>query len=79
MGRRLFETQPVFRDALIESGESAVEGELFRAAVVESNRTQVDWKAIAQKLEPSRQLITAHTTEKTVVSVRTNSRKGVAA
>jgi hypothetical protein len=42
----------------------------FRATVISSDRDSVDWKAVAAKLRPSRQLVTAHTRHSTVVSVR---------
>lgn len=64
------------RETFIEAGVTALEGENFRAVVVESIRTMIDWKAVAAKLEPSRQLVTAHTTEKDVVSIRVNARRG---
>ena len=50
------------------------EGALFRATVSESIRATVDWKSIAQKLKPSRQLVTANTTTKPVITVRVTSR-----
>jgi len=64
------------RETFIEAGVTALEGESFRALVVESIRTLIDWKAVAAKLEPSRQLVTAHTTEKEVISIRVNARRG---
>ncbi len=67
------------RDVFIEAGVTAMEGETFRAVVVESLRTTINWKAVAAKLKPSRQLVTSHTTEKEVTSIRVNARRGVAA
>ena len=67
------------RESFIEAGVTAMEGETFRAVVVESMRTMIDWKAVAAKLRPSRQLVTAHTTEKEVISIRVNARRGIAA
>lgn len=64
------------REIFIEAGVTALEGESFRAMVVESLRTMIDWKAVAAKLEPSHQLVTAHTTEKEVISIRVNARRG---
>lgn len=64
------------RETFIDAGVTALEGESFRAVVVESMRTMIDWKSVAAKLEPSRQLITAHTTEKDVISIRVNARRG---
>ena len=67
------------RETFIEAGVTAMEGETFRAVVVESLRTTIDWKTVAAKMEPSRQLVTAHTTEKEVISIRVSARRGVAA
>ena len=67
------------RSTLIESGIEKLEDETFRALVVKSMRELIDWKAVAAKLEPSRQLVTAHTSEKEVISIRVNARRGVAA
>jgi hypothetical protein len=67
------------RDTLIAAGVKALEDDTFRALVVESIRTMIDWKAVAAKLSPSRQLVTAHTTEKEVISIRVNARRGAAA
>lgn len=49
------------------------EGDLFVANVVVSERDTVDWKAVAAKLEPSHQLVTAHTKHTTVVQVRSQA------
>ena len=44
-------------------GPERYNGSEFSALVFESEgRTVTDWRAIAEKFEPSRQLITAHTT-----------------
>ena len=52
------------RESFIKAGVKAMEGETFRTVVVESLRTMIDWKLVAAKLKPSRQLVRAHTTEK---------------
>jgi len=67
------------RTTLIESGIEVFEDNFFRALVVESLRTTIDWKSVAAKLKPSRQLVTSHTSEKEVVSIRVSARRGVAA
>lgn len=67
------------REVFIEAGVTAMEGKTFRAVVVESLRSTVNWKAVAAKLNPSRQLVTSHTTEKEVTSIRVNARRGAAA
>ncbi len=67
------------RNDFIAAGIKSVEGETFRAMVVESMRTSIDWKAVSAKLKPSRQLVRAHTSEKEVISIRVNARRGLAA
>ena len=52
------------------SGQKAWEGELFTATYIESNRSTVDWKAIAKKLAIPADLIAAHTTTAAVYSVK---------
>ncbi len=60
---------------LIYAGLTEADGGTFRATVSFTNRETVDWKAIAEKLEPSRQLITAYTTYTPTTTVRVTSRK----
>ncbi len=67
------------RNTLIEAGVKTLEDDLFRVLVVESMRTMIDWKSIAAKLKPSHQLVTAHTEDKEVISIRVSARRGVAA
>ena len=45
-------------------------GFVFQAHVIDSERESIDWRAIAEKLAPSRQLVTAHTTNSAVQSIR---------
>jgi hypothetical protein len=51
------------KQILAAAGPDVIEGTTHRAAVSITARTAIDWQAIAQHLKPSRQLITAHTTE----------------
>ena len=67
--------EKVLRDQIAELGAGAYDGDLFRASVSIADRETIDWRAIAEKLEPSRQLITAHTSAKTVTTVRVAARK----
>lgn len=51
------------RTALIETGEREIHSEMHRAVI--SNKVgaaRTDWKAVAAHFNPSRQLVTAHTT-----------------
>ena len=64
------------RAVMIEAGEKAFEDRKFRAVVVESMRTMIDWKSIAAKLKPSHQLVSAHTRVGEVISIRVSARRG---
>ena len=64
------------REVMIAAGISAFEDKKFRAVVVESLRTLIDWKSVAAKLKPSHQLVSAHTTQKDVISIRVSARRG---
>lgn len=47
---------------LLDSDESVVEGDFFRVALSRNvERETVNWKKIAAKFEPSRQLVRAYT------------------
>jgi hypothetical protein len=57
--------------ALIKAqGSGKHAGFVFQAHVIDSNREKTDWEAVAMKLNPSRQLITAHTESSIVQSIR---------
>jgi len=45
-------------------------GFVFTAKVIDSERETIDYKAICEKLQPSRQLITAHTSRAVIQSIR---------
>lgn len=45
-------------------------GFVFTAKVIDSERVTIDYKAICEKLNPSRQLVTAHTSSAIVQSIR---------
>lgn len=51
-------------------GAGRYAGDLWSCTVVEAERTTTDWRAVAERLGPSRQLITAHTTTTPVVTLR---------
>ena len=59
---------------LKDSGEPVVEGRLYRATVSKSEVSSADWRAVAEKLEPSWQLVAAHTTESERVALRVVAR-----
>jgi hypothetical protein len=64
------------KDALTAPGaaESAIEGNLYRAAVVSSNRSTTDWKKLAADLGIAADQIAAYTKTAAVYSVRVTSR-----
>jgi len=58
----LEQVEKQLRAALIESGQDKIIGKLYKAAVIHSEgRTSIDWQTIAERFNPSRQLIAAHT------------------
>ena len=64
--------------ARIEAGDAA-EGADFRASHALQNRSTVDWKAVAAKLNPSRQLVSAHTKTAEVHVIKVSGRVANAA
>jgi hypothetical protein len=65
------------KQELIDSGLAVVEGSFYRVAVSESEgKTLVDWRAIAEKFSPSRQLIKGNTSVgEAYFTVRVSARK----
>lgn len=52
-----------YKQLIIDSGETAIVGTDHRASVSYcEGREKIDWQSVAMKFNPSRQLITAHTT-----------------
>ncbi len=62
------------KDEAIMSGQKAFEGDLFKATYVETNRSAVDWKAIAKALNIPAELIAQHTSTTAVFSVKVTSK-----
>jgi hypothetical protein len=76
----LKEREDTYKAALIAAGHRAIEGTAHRATISEPiYRVTIDWRTIAERLEPSRQLIAAHTTtaEEPTITVRISGRKTV--
>ena len=69
--------EAALKQVLIDSGETIVDGEEHRAAIsLVAGKTTVDWRAVAEYLKPSRQLVTAHSTAgDDFVVVRVSARK----
>ena len=61
-------------DTAARTGQSSFEGEWFRATVSFSERATVAWKAIAEKLGASRQIIAGNTSTSEVTTVRVTAR-----
>ena len=59
---------------LADHGAGGYDGDLYRATVAITKGTTVNWKAIAQKLKPSRQLVQAHSKPSVTTRVTVKSR-----
>lgn len=58
----LQEIEKQLKAAIESSEDDKVTGRLYKAAIVRSaGRVSIDWKSIAERFNPSRQLIAAHT------------------
>lgn len=62
------------KDAATNGGAKVVEGNLFKATVVEANRKVTDWKAIAKVCNIPEDVIIANTSVTAVFSVKTTAR-----
>jgi hypothetical protein len=52
------------KEILVSSGLASVDGTLHKVTISQvTGRTVTDWKTVAEKLAPSRQLVQAHTTQ----------------
>lgn len=62
------------KDAATAGGDKVIEGNLFKATVVEANRKSTDWKAVAKVCNIPEDVIIANTSVTAVFSVKTTSR-----
>jgi phosphoketolase len=62
------------KDAATAGGAKVVEGNLFKATVVEANRKVTDWKAIAKVCNIPESVIADNTSITAVFSVKTTAR-----
>ena len=62
------------KDAATAGGPAVIEGNLFKATVVEANRKVTDWKAIAKVCNIPESVIADNTSISAVFSVKTTSR-----
>jgi len=60
---------------LADSGLTEIDGSVFRATVSVADVKKIDWKTIAEKLEPSRQLIVGNTSLDSRTTVRVVARR----
>lgn len=74
---RLQNEEAALRADLIESGADLIEGMYHSAAITyNTTRTATNWRAVAEHMKPSRQLIKAHTTTgEPFDSVRVSAKK----
>ena len=62
------------KDAASAGGATVVEGNLFKATYIESNRSTVDWKAVSAALNIPAEVIAEHTKTTAVFSVKVTTR-----
>jgi len=72
----LKEQETHLKDALVDTGVGAVEGNIFRATVSVSQVKRVDYAGLIKRLEPSKQMIRAYTNARDVTTVRVVARNG---
>lgn len=72
----LQEREKALRQALIDADVPECDGRLFRGTVSRYVFMLVDYKTICEKLEPSHQLLAAHTKHEPRTTVRIVARKG---
>ncbi|MHC4676037.1 MAG: hypothetical protein ACYTBZ_26400, partial [Planctomycetota bacterium] len=56
------------------AADGQLDGQRYRAKIVSSFCSRTNWRTIAEKLGPSRQLLAAHTTKQERVSIRLTAR-----
>ena len=67
--KRLEKQLETLKGDIKKLGNGEHTGFTFTASVSESTRSTTNWKAIALKLKPSRQLIVANTSDKTITTL----------
>jgi hypothetical protein len=73
-----FDEDDAIKDGLKDeaslSGQKSFEGDLFKAAYIETNRSTVDWKAVAKAMNIPAELIAEHTKTAAVFSIKVTSK-----
>lgn len=72
---KLKEDEAELKKFLLASGHDEIDGKKFRVTLIRTDRIQVAWKRIAEKLGASKQLIAGNTTTIPVESVKVVARK----
>ena len=62
------------KDSASLGGAKVIEGDLFKATYIESNKKTVDYKALLAELQVSDELVAKHTRVSAVFSVKVTSR-----
>ena len=62
------------KDEASLSGQKSFEGDLFKAAYIETNRSTVDWKGVAKAMNIPAELIAEHTKTAAVFSIKVTSK-----
>jgi hypothetical protein len=65
------------KDAFIDEGLGAYEGDLYDVTVFESDRKTVAWKRVAEKLGATAQMIAGNTKRSITTSVKCTAKKVV--
>jgi hypothetical protein len=60
--------------ATAPNGSKVFEGDIFKATVIESNRSTIDWKALSKDLGITDEQLAAYTKTSAVFSVKVTSR-----
>jgi hypothetical protein len=63
-----------FKDIASAGGPKVFEGALFKATYIEANRSNVDWKALAEEFQIPAEAIARHTKTTATFSIKTTSR-----
>jgi hypothetical protein len=71
--KRAEEIKKALKEEASLSGQHHFDGQIFRATYIESNRSSVDWKAIAKKYAIPAEAIALHTKTQAVYSVKVST------
>ena len=66
--------EKALKAAIVRSGKTEVDGQLFHAAIIRMEQTCVDYKGLIARLKPNPRLLKRFTTATEVVQVRVSAR-----